>query len=412
MIVWPMRTTCWALVLLSLAACSDEPSGPARPEPSVPVRLCTSLPWVAFRNEGAGWQRSVADAGGVHTFLATERLVLATALLDTVFPALFVEHLTAEQVNAGYACPEDPAPMSGTVGVVMRGIGAGGNANVSYAGQQATLVSAPDSAREVATWPGEHDLVAMRNPPSNGIADRIILRRGQAYSAGSSVVLDFASDEAFAPATHALRWSGPAAYALVSFFTARGNENFTQSTTVGEFGSADQPRSTTMHGVPASRLLPGDLHRLRLFAFDREVVLWYREPRDLDVEFGPLPSAPVFTTEATSPYVRLRVEVPAQPEYDARVSINVQQDVQMPGVNRATTVWMVATREYFGATPSTWSMTMPDLRGVAGFDIRVGLAPGPMRWLQTVSSQPLLFRQAMATEGLVHRTAHATGNRP
>lgn len=407
-----MRTTRWVIAAIALAACGDEPSGPAGPEPSVPVRLCTAYPWVAFRNEGARWQRSLPDAAGAHAFVATERLVLASAFLDTLSPSLIFEHLTAEQANAAYACPGNSQPPSGWVDVTLRGIDVDGNANLSYAGQMATSVTGREPSRPVGAWPGEHDLVAVRNPPSDGVADRIILRRGQSYAAGSRVVLDFASDEAFAPAPHALRWTGPAAYAMVSFFTARGNENFTQSTAVGEFGSAEQPRTTTLHGVPASRMLTGDLHRLRLFAFDRQLVLWYREPRDLDVDFGPRPGAPAFTTVATTPYVRLRADVPAQPEFGAMVSINFQQEVRVPGVKMGTSVWMLATREYFGGTPSTWSMTMPDLRGVAGFDSRIGLDPGPVRWLQTVTSRPIDFVQAMATDGLVHRTAQTSGTRP
>ena len=399
-----------AIAIASLAACGDEPSAP-RPEPSVPMRLCLYGAWAAYRNDGGQWTRSTGDLAGVHEFLATERLELASARVDTLSPFLRIEQATGPQLAAMYGCRDPIPPASGTVAVALRGVDADGFVYLSYGPGQGNYVSGSQTSTEVYARTGVHDLVATRNPPF-GVpehADRIIVRRALAYAAGASTELDFLSAEAFAPVEHVLRWTGPRAHVQLNFFTVRGNDHVFLSKVVGDSDTPDQERSTTIYSMPSSRLAGGDIHRLFVAGDDREVDVYYREPRDLTLAFGAPASQPTFTTVASAPYVRVRLGLASQPEYGGAVSVLLRQD-GVPGVKSRTHVSLLVTKEYLGATPRTWTMTVPDLTGV-GLPEWMGLEPGPFEWFLNVSSELRLLEPLTKPDGHVVRSAGTSGER-
>jgi hypothetical protein len=414
-----MRTTIRVLAVLALVACSDGPSAPRPPVPSIPLRLCASG-WVAYQNEGAAWTRSVGGAGGAgaHEFLATPRLAFAIARTDTLSPYLDVSYLTAEQLAAVHGCHDLAAPPSGAVDVELRGVDLQGYAQVSYGPMQARLIPGHDPLFQGVPWPGENDLTAVRLvSEANGGAwgDRVVLRRAQSYAAGSRTVVDFASAEAFAPAEHRLRWTGPTAHVQINFFTAEGGDSFLHSRVSGRDDTgttSDAPREDTLHSIPAARLVAGDVHRVSIGGDLRNVTVYYRAPRDIETAFGPPVAAPAFTTIATAPNLRLRLDVPAQPAYDAVMYVVMRQDFGAPRMPMFAQVSLSATREWFGGTPATWTMTIPDFTGVPGFERWLGLSPGLFHYFQIASSRPLTFSDASATDGTVHRTAYRGGDRP
>lgn len=356
--------------------------------PTIPLTLCVSDLWFAYQNEGGPWAR-VTSSNDMRSFVATERLAIASARLSPESPFLRVDYLTAAQASALYACRPFTSPPAGRVSGIILGLAANQYANITYGGGSAgsVLWTKPDFS--LYALPGANDLIAIRHLVPDGIPDRMIIRRAQTYPAGSNITLDFASDEAFAPASNALSWNGPTAHVQVNHRTAQGNDNMLQSTVVGAIGSGVLSRTTTLYSIPAARQIAGDVHQLDIGGSDyRAMTLYYREPRDRVLTFGPSPSQPTLTTVATSPSVRLRVDMTAQAEYDGRLGVTYVQPGQM-GMGPRTIITMMATKEYFSGTPGTWSLTVPDLSGVDGFGNSVGLKAGEYAWYLHVTSNPL-----------------------
>ncbi len=383
------------VALLALAACSDSPAAPLE---TTVLRLCATFDWFAYRNEGGEWMR-VAGSAGTYEFAATERLAIAYARSSTANTSsdLRVNFLTAAQAAGVYGCGATTIPPSGTVSGTVGGLAGDDYADVTYGASSSTARSTSPSILLYA-YTGATDLVATSVAPVRAPdhADRLIIRRAQSYAAGSSIALDFSSNEALAPAENVLTWNSAGAHVQVNYRTPSGNNLVLQSTVVG----AAAQRSP-LYSIPTARQVAGDVHELFLGSGQRLVMLYYREARDRSLTLGPPASPPTFTTLATTPYRRVRVEVPAQSEYDASVSVLFQQLGSLVG--------MVATREYFGGTPQTWSLSVPDLRGVAGFDATVGLQAGRFDWTINVSSRPYLFAPLQATDGHVNRFATVAG---
>lgn len=396
-------------------ACGDAPSGPV---PTTPVTLCGSE-WTAYRNEGGQWTRAVAGTDGKIHIEATERLAIARATgmnTPNVTPHLHVDFLAAEQARARFlaTCRLDPfPPTSGTFSGIVQGMVAGGRADVRYGPAGASMLRADNPRFTLWAFADAHGLVATRWPPdalTPDHADRVIIRRAQRYAAGSSITLDFASEEALPLAQHTVSWTGPSAHVQVNFLTADGSDLVLQSSNMSTPGIGDGASSTRLYSVPAARLAPGDLHHLMLGGDRRSVWLFYHEPTDRSIALGPPASQPRFVTVGTSPNVRLRVEVPSQPEHPTSISASLSQFAVTNGFYGATNrVFMTATREYFGGTPRTWSLEMPDLSRVPGFQNIFGLRPGAFEWGLTVTDSPYWFRPSDATDGTMIRRASNWG---
>lgn len=405
----PRRSACVALVpLLALvSACGDEPSAPRR---LTTVRFCFQgeQPWVAYRNEGARWTR-VTARDRVFEVEATERVAFALAFADRSLPYLIVEHASAAQALAPFQCGTTPpvTPPPGATAVVRPWNGEG-QVQVAYGGSSVLHYGA-DSTFRLPDATAASDLVAVRGSwASVRYAGRIILRRAQSHAPDSRVVLDFAAAEAFDPQPQRLRYSGPLTGVEVTFRTAAGDEVLLDGLTVGRHGDADLPRDTVISVVPESRLLPGDLHRVTVEDFSasdraRQVELWTRAPADLTMRLGPGAATPTFRTLATSPVRRIAADVPLQPDYDSAVSLFLHQSVP------ASSILITATREYFGGTPATWTLELPDLAVVDGFPRSVSLKPGPFNWSVNVTSRPGFFPSPAPAEGRLFRSAHRAG---
>ena len=395
----------------TLLACrgSDAPTAPLA---SVPVTLCVAG-WLAYQNDGAPWVRATSQ-GGRYSFAATDRLAIAWQTVAAGASSyLSVEYLTADQAVATYGCRSSLTP-AGVASVVVRGFSLPMFAEVRY-GVGGMSTYTPDTPFNLYVYQAAtDDLVATRVEPP-GIATRAIIRRAPSYANGASVSVDFASAEAFALAEHALRWTGPEAHVQVNFRTATGpgsepSGNVLQSIVSGPSGSGDGARRTTLYSIPSSHTAPGDLHYLRLGGNERSVELVYREARDRDLIFGPPANTPSFTTVATSPNRRIRATVTAQPEYDRRVSVLFVQ--RATGMANGHIIQMAATKEYLRGTPQIWSLTMPDLSIVDGFDRNAYPTAGDYEWVLSASSQPLDFKVETAREEQIFRSATRNGVAP
>ncbi len=395
----------FAFMAFAFVACATSTDNPTAPVANVALRLCPGGSWFAYRNEGGAWTH-LPGQNGTFEFVTTERLAIAMArpALGGASSDLRVNFVTATQAEAVYGCRNATPTPVGRVSAVVRGRAADEYAEVSYGGSAAT-VGLIDSTTLLVAYAGATDLVATRfTPRAPDHADRVIVRRAQNYPAGASIAVDFSSSEAAALAEHVLTWNGSGGHVQVNYRTATGNNNVLQSTLVGVSGSGDMVRSTTLYSIPSARQVSGDIHELYLGQNQRAVTLFYRDARDRSLTVGPPASRPTFTTLATSPYVRLKVDIASQPEYDASVNLLFQQAGALVSIG--------ATKEYFGGTPQTWSLTIPDLSGIEGFDGAAGLKPGRFDWSMGVTSQPFVFAPLLATDGLVVRSASGFGQQP
>ena len=262
-----------------------------------------------------------------------------------------------------------------SVGGIALGLGATENASLKLGSSMGFATgggtAAPFLISNVADGP--HDLIASRY--TNGLAfpvtSKLIIRRGMNPANGSSMpALDFNSAEAVAPVVSTLSVAGvggQAVFMISGFTTATGTEQtFTAAaTTTG---------SIQYLGVPTASLAPGDLHELMVSVDDgagaaRLVLSFARIASDRTIEMGPSIGELSVSTVATSPSIRLRMQIPAQNAY-AKSMVAGFFGGEGPG-NRK--VVLAVTANYLGAAPSAWSVTMPDLSTAAGYQASYGM---------------------------------------
>ena len=286
----------------------------------------------------------------------------------------------------------------------------GSVANVAFGPQQA-LVQMGDAVRFVlgpATTftisnvrDGPLDLVALRRgfsdaTPSNRLTEKVIIRRATDLAAGATMpVLDFDAAEAFTPVTHSVSISG------------QGSDDFYMDnyllTAAGTWGHLLDYNFFTgtapLISLPAANLEPGDIHQLILYAAPlslsefRGIMHHYRNAGDKSLSLGPRLPTPSVTVSATAPYLRHRFQLASQVEYPDVASLFVQQGTK--------SVVVRATRGYFGGTPTTWDVTVPDVSSVAGFQVSWMPAAGvATTWDVEADAAPLpWFFGADAEEG-------------
>lgn len=398
-----------ALLALGAAACGGGDGPTALPKRQVTLYFC-GLRWAAYRNEGESWT-ALTSAPQVASFEATDRLAIATVSQSgSSSPRLEVYYLTAEQAEATFVCG---APGSGAVpgkrllGSVA-GLASGATAWISM-GRTITYVTASSPAFEVrAPLDGPADLVATHEPASGSSlsarVDKVIIRRGETHGDGATMpVLDFSSPEAFAPQTTTLTVDGlTTAGPLTVYVGIRTGRDVTANLSYDI-----QHRGTvfTTASVPESRLATGDLHTLSVGSFDRTLLYFYRTPADRRIALGPVAATPTFTIPGAAGEV-LRMSVASQADYAAQASVLFTPPQPATSGN---TVVLTATREYFGGTPGTWSLVLPDLRGVSGFLSVWGPAAGGNAWTLTLSGFPNALSPSSAADGDIYRAASATG---
>lgn len=354
-------------LLAVLGACTDL-AGP-RPQDLVDVFLdfCAAETPVFFaiQNERTRWQRVLPDAEGTFRFRAAPRFTLA-----------FVrQHGPQSVTEYVFATPDDIAPLSGVSCVEQTGTKtlhgsvsgvASGSATMVSLGGSFSYVEPPATTFTLANVPpAAPDLIAHREVLTSRTTvtpDRVIIRRAQDRTHGSTFpVLDFGASEAQNSATHGFTVSGLSAfednYFLLTFSTRTTRRH--PLSTVQQFTTGAQ----TIYGIPSSLTQPDDLHELEVYAGAaasyRGEIQFYRAPSTRGIALGAQLSTPTLTTVSSTPHVRLRTRLPSQPDYGTFISVAYEQ----PSRHAVVT----ATKSYFGGTPVTWDVTMPDASAIAGF---------------------------------------------
>jgi hypothetical protein len=168
---------------------------------------------------------------------------------------------------------------------------------------------------------------------------------------------------------------------------------------------------THYFGVPESEQADGDLHVIAVGATEntmslpmrsRNVGVYQKIADDLTIDLGPLISTVTVTIEATSPYVRPRMQFAIQDEYDrfwsagfAGPSGNVAQMAMFEGYEPG----------------ATFDRTLPDFSSLDGFDPDWGLAMEQLFYnaVATGWESDGGIAQPEITEGGISRTGAENG---
>ena len=403
----------WLLPVL--AACGE---GTAPAADTVTFTMCDPAHWVAYQDGDGPWI-VLGTGNGIHTVPITTRLGLARARFQDESSVLVVDYLTSEQAASALKCPVSDEVSSGGMGVIsgsIAGLTNGRWAYVIFNGNGA-FVPAGATGWQLEAHPASGLLAALRYDSvgaGGAVAARsVILRRDRSFSAGATVpLLDFDSNEAFEPHVSTISYTGPRAYANVWFLSGRG-EYFLSSVPAGPLVDGDIPRTASIRSMPAVRQADGEINLLNLstnVAGEHRVVQYYFvQGSDRTLDLGPVLATPTFTTVVSAPSRRVRVDLPSQIAYGGAMAVEMAQLT----ATRSTRVTLTATREYFGITPTVWSLTVPDLTGLAGMvPSGAALGAGEFSWFARANNRRFSLAGANAVDGETVLYGSRSGTEP
>ena len=418
-----------ALLLSAIvSACADSMTAPGPSTPPGPVTAtvsyCAGLEplWVAFQDGDGAWTRAlptVSDGMTAFQFtFASNRSAIATATAGgqgiTDLHVLYGSpaELEAEgDVSPRFCTSAATKTLLGTVA----GLDTNEIAFIRVAGSAAQAFIVPGNPGDFTlpvVPPGPLDLLATRATHTAGEAliTRMLLRRGIDLPDGATLpVLDFRSDEAFAPAVANVSITGADVDGAFSSTRLR-TSNLDAQVSLNSVPAGEATRPYT--ALPLERLLPGDLQVLTASTSGggtvpgsaRGAILYFRAPTDRTLTLGPHIIPPTFSTVATTPYLRLRARFTPQSDYDRATSIAYQEG--------ATTIVAVSmTAAYAGASAAGYELIIPDLSQVAGFDPAWALRPAEeLRWgASRIGGTIGLGIAPVVSDGATQRTAFVDG---
>jgi hypothetical protein len=348
--------------------------------------------WFAYQNGTSGaWTTVTPGPGNTYSFTLTSS-VGGVASVQQVNGntaaagyATTINYGTAAELKGGGGTVCATPPTGKTVTGKVLGIGANEDAQIVLSGGFAQVDPLTNTTGEFALTriaSGAHDLIAARRTVTRVSvfeeyvsANKIILRRALDPAAGSALAdLDFTSTGA-AAASGTLTVTGlggAQANVAVGFSTLNGS-GATLTSTITSGGTA------TYSGVPSASLIAGDEHDFFIDASSldesRFLFTYYRNVANRTIAMGPVMSTPTFATVATSPYTRVSASLASQAAYDGTLFLAYYQFHSETGVTPSDRyVQIVASAGYFGGTPATWTVVIPDLSGAAGFTNSWGLS--------------------------------------
>lgn len=370
------RATWLSLSILAASACKGgDSTGPSTEGKDVVLSFCASPPsMVAYQNQGDSWTNAPLVNGSASFKAAAKTVVMMTwpPLGGSTTPHVnffFVSGSELQLWGAADRCAlaASPKSLSGSV------------ANVDFDRQRALVhmgealkyVLGPLPTFAITAVPGGPvDLVATRRASttatlSNRLADRVIIRRAVDLPTGSTMpVLDFDASEALRVASNMVTISGQGADDLFMYnnlITAAMTDASLEEYSFFSF-------SAPLISVSSANLVSGDIHQLGVVANSgtnadyRGALLHYRAAGDKNLSLGAALAPPRVTVVGTTPFVRLRVQLASQSDYPDLV-----QFVYSQTDGGGKFVRVIMTKGYFGGTPTTWDVSIPDASAVAGF---------------------------------------------
>ena len=384
-----MKRLCHSLAGALLLGCADSPAGPDNSgDRDLTLTICeSSFEWVGYRNEGGSW-RQVTDAGEV-TLRVTEKVSLAFQLAGFGAMVTSVLNASAAELQGASLLRCDMFGERIINGSISSPLDA--NDEVQIAGS--TSIVFADAANilwslEGLPGAGTIDLVAaLYESPFSVVQrpERVIVRRGIVPNPSGTPIapLDFFGQEGLAPQLDAVSTQivAGASYDVSSGILTDNGTILDLSSTSLSPGLVDGPPGTMLSfeyaSLSASQRVSSDTYFLEITVgtetASHDVLHFFRTPGGKSFthlpEVNPASVAPV----ATSPYLRLRATVAAQPELPAAMSVNFYQ---ASSASPFRVVSITTTAGFAGGTPSTWAMEIPDF-GNSGYQSAWGLPNAP-----------------------------------
>lgn len=350
--------------------------------------------FVAYQDASGSWRRATAGATNTYTFTIANGGggIAAIKRVGTDGYGWSIIYGTPAELNAsGGTSTQVCVPSTGkTVTGTVTGLGTTQSAFVTLGSASTVVTGATGGAFTLRNVPnGPQDLIATRaNLSTSGgplfTVDKVIIRRNLNPPDNSALAaLDFGATEAFAPATANATVAGigtDSAGLSVSYMTGNTSTFGTFAPFYSDFGLTSASATRLYYGVPAANQVSGDLHALMAFAYppggsatsNRFAMQFFRTVADQTLTLGPALSTPTVTVAATAPYLRPRMQLPAQPQYNRLANVSYDQRA---GTASSRDVTIIMTAGYIGSA-STFDFQIPDLSGLTGFDPAWGLAAG------------------------------------
>lgn len=368
-----------ALLTMSLVAGCSANTEPAD-DGDVSFVVCDAT-WVAAQDGDGAWTR-IEPAGSTYDFsfrsgrggIAKVRNIRVDGQnhLDVFYGTVTELRQAATWPDVSYCSPT--LGMTGTVVVDTLDL----TQVEVHLGSSYTSVGLQLNSFTIFGYPGMWDMVARQVFVSGNAATRMIVRRNvEVVAGGMLATLDFGSPEAFSmdSATATVTGlNGDQVLAKSTFFGSKG-------ATVVPLPAGIVPDGATparYEALPASRFAPGDFQLVEAVGYAigrgaRRAGVYTRSPSPRTLTLGPDLDAPIGSIIDSQPNLRMSVQVVSQSQYARTMMAHFEQG---PGVMPLSprNVEVTATAAYFGAIPSSWTITIPDLSGAAGWDPTWGLS--------------------------------------
>jgi hypothetical protein len=384
-----------------LASCGSGEDGSE--EPNVTLTFCAGeVPtWLAYQEGRYPWIPVTPAGGATYEFLLHEDAG-QVAYMTASGNGLIIDQGSITELNT-IRCPTGSSEVSGSV----LDVPTGDRAEISLGWSYAMTPPGPANGfvmHDVADAANQ-DLIAVRGNADDQhyLANRLILRRGAAVPLGGTLPeLDFASAESVVPDYPTVTIGSPAGLTLLdlgSFYF--GNRQSTLA--LLSYDAPPQGAEHTFAAIPPSLLGANDVHFLQSTGYDlageRMAGLFFRNSQNRTLPFGPVLNEPTVTRPGGLP----AVELVSQLEYSRLVSATFF------GFNNY--VLMSVTAAYYGGTPGTWDILVPDLTDVEGFNFHWA-TDRDFDWEVTAmgGANPS-FDQAIS-DGAIARSASRTGTTP
>lgn len=392
-----------AAVLISavsiLSACNDRlvVSGPVvdpggGPSTTVDVPFCAdeAPAWVAFQDGDGTWTPTAPIIDGSravyrHTFAANRGGMAVGQRFGIGLTTLNVSYGAPAELAAfgntfpGVCTVTAPKAILGTIA------GLDDNHVVTISGGFSSAFIFPGDHSFVLPdlLDGPQTILATLTNRANAvpILDKLIVRRTPALPDSTTIpVLDFNSDEAFAPAVAnvTIEGLGPEGAQTLTRLVTPNSQSI-----ISFLSNSATATTRSYNALPATKLVPTDLQALTVSGNTtadltiRSATVYFRAPGDQTIALGPVAPAPVISVIASAPALRLRTVLPPQTVYDRFTSINYQQG--------STLVSVGMTAQYANLSNRGYDLTIPDFSGVAGFDPQWALranATGGIFWTE------------------------------
>lgn len=416
------------LALSILAACNDkiivgppgvDPGGPSTT--SVDVLFCAgdgAPAWVAFQDGDGAWAQTTPIIDDHH---AIYRHSFSANRAGMAVGQRFSVGLTSLNVSYG-----TPAELPGFGNTFFGDCGASAPKALlgTVAGLDDDHVAAITGGFSNAfIFPGDHSFVLsdLLDGPQTILAtltnrandlpvlDKLIVRRTPSLPDSTAIpVLDFDSDEAFAPAVANVTIDGlaPEGAQILTKLVTANSQNI-----ISFLSNSATAVTRSYNALPESKLAPSDLQQLIVSGHTtaeltiRSASLYFRAPVDQTIALGPAAAAPAISVSARAPALLLRSVIPPQTVYDRFASMNYQQG--------STLVSVAMTARYSSLSNRGYDLSIPDFSGVAGFDPQWALradATGGIFWTETRIGGTLGFGAGVVpTSGAFSRSATRSG---